>query len=61
MSQILALRRIIEEGEKNNLLCVHSLNRGEVECARVGLRLNTKKTEVMTYNIHQLKHQMPTL
>ena len=28
------------------------LNRVEVECAKVGLRLNAKKTEVITYNIH---------
>ncbi|XP_061915590.1 protocadherin-15-like [Entelurus aequoreus] len=28
------------------------LNRVEVECARVGLRLNAKKTEVITYNLH---------
>ena len=27
------------------------LNRVEEECARVGLRLNSKKTEVITYNI----------
>ena len=28
------------------------LNRVEVECAKVGLRLNAKKTEVITYNFH---------
>ena len=27
------------------------LNRVEEECARVGLRLNSKKTEVIKYNI----------
>ena len=41
------------------------LNRVEVECAKVGLRLNAKKTEVITYNFtwttHQLQHQMATL
>ena len=32
------------------------LNRVELECAKVGLRLNAKNTEVITYNI-SLEHQ----
>lgn len=36
------------------------LNRVEVECAKVGLRLNAKKTEVMTYNFHKIHPPITT-
>ena len=41
----------VEQAQEQELL-----NRVEVECAMVGLRLNAKKTEVITYNSH-IDHQ----
>lgn len=60
--KILALLRIIEEVKRNNLtavLCFINSKKAFDRHRWSGLMLNTKKTEVVTYNIPQ-EHPPPT-